>query len=281
MIKELFEDYVKSQNRRREKKHFYVTDNGRCRRQLYYSLTDIKTSEVNSYESKRRMSIGSNIEDSILSMWVDSGLLMTSQQKVEVAFRDNFEIHGYCDAIVEINGIRHCAELKSFYGYYQAKEYRLGKPKPEYVKQLALYIYYMQGQICRLSNIGSLFLEDRADCTQYEFLVRVDPSGLIEYSSEGYGWSECGKISDILEHFDDVVNHIKDGSVPEPDFNYKYPIDKLEAVSKAQLAKARAGKAVLGDWQCKYCDYKTTCLESRNVELGYTEKELEEIRKIK
>ena len=30
---------------------------------------------------------------------------------------------------------------------------------------------------------------------------------------------------------------------------------------------------VCGDFQCKYCDYKSHCLESRNMQLGYTHEE--------
>lgn len=316
LTKEILESNDKERNEERNKEHFYASDAGKCRRQMYYSLEFKKPLESNSAESILRMNAGKKIEEAIIDEWDKAGILVEEQVRIEEAITDKHEIHGYADAIINVEGRPTPVEIKSFYGYHQAKELREGRPNKNYIYQLAIYMHFLG------YSEGILYYIDRSDMSMFEFDVVLNEGEII--LDFGGTWESIGYVKDIISGFKQVSADLEKEIVPEPDFAYKYdlmdftaeakswtkskldaeikkfrPISQVKGVDPktnkgkvlgyeysgtvypkkddaivAFLADAQHGilpaiDSVCGDWNCKYCDYKTHCLESQGVSLGY------------
>lgn len=342
MLKELIRDHVvvefANKKLKKVKEAFYVTDNSKCKRQLYYELKLTKPSDPDSsFESINRMNMGKTIEKVIHESIQTS--MIGEQFRVEVIQEDvkgnQYEIHGYIDGIFtaklfDRNEKEYDAlivdELKSFYGYYQTGEYIKGNPKGSDVKQLGFYIWACKKGIVKpvfdleknptgwcindkydltkVENGGTLLYTDRADSSQFEFEVRVEGEEIWAGPSHmNRAMVSYGTIGDILERFDYVHDCVRTSVIPAPEFTYKKDIYEIplewqriedsrkRSAKKSSLKKKYLPKmpeedmteeqwkdvkvkAVYGDWQCKYCDFKTLCTKSQNVELGYNDMEL-------
>jgi len=76
---------------------------------------------------------------------------------------------------------------------------------------------------------------------------------------------------------------VKDGVVPEPEYQYKYELtpellrEKKESgyyvISDSKLLKAIEGKVILGDWQVKYSDWRDKQLEIDGINREYSDAE--------
>ena len=321
ITKEVIENYDNNKNLERKKEAFYVSDAGKCKRQMYYSLEFKKPMETNDAVSVLRMDAGKRIEDSIVEMYKEQGILVDDQARVEKKLTEHHEIHGYADAILNIDDEEVPVEIKSFWGHKQAADLKAGKPKKEYVYQLSLYMYYLG------YTYGNLLYIDRSNMDMYAFGVYLQADGGIFVDDEEVA---CGNVHKILADMRLVSNLLSEGKeAPEPDFDYKYDIAVFTAkmmrekktkaaldkeiqvyrpVKREQTPKDENGKysilgysfqgkiypkrpealaafkeaveggwmpsmPVAGDFQCKYCDYKRHCLQSRGVELGYSHEE--------
>ena len=320
ITRDAIESVDKKKNEERNKDAFYVSDAGRCRRQMYYSLEFKRPLELNSAEAILRMDAGKRIEESLIDMWDKAGMLVDEQVRVEHKLADGHELHGYADAIVKIGDDDVLVEVKSFYGYYQLKELREGRPNENYVYQLALYMHFLG------HDHGKLFYVDRSDMSMFEFNVYLDNGKIGYMTTKGIvSPQEYVNVEDLLADMRFVSNELMSGgdAVPEPDYEYKYDIvrfaEEVKGMSKTNLdkevkkfrpidqikVKDEQGKnrikyvyngeiypkkdhaidafnndvkngilpqidSVCGNYQCKYCDYKSHCLESRGISLGYT-----------
>jgi len=179
ITKEVIESHDAKRNADRCKKAFYVSDAGKCRRQMYYSLEFQKPMETNDAVSVLRMDAGKRIEEAVVDMWKEEGILKDDQARVDVKLTNAHEIHGYADAIITVDGVDTPVEIKSFWGHKQAAEIKAGKPKPEYVYQLALYMHYLG------YTDGMLLYIDRSNMDMYQFCVEVD-KGDIRYGVDSY-----------------------------------------------------------------------------------------------
>ena len=90
-------------------------------------------------------------------------------------------------------------------------------------------------------------------------------------------------LEDVFKRWEKIyVENILADKEPEIEFQYKYDIDKINwaATSKSAIQKARANKAVIGDWRVLYSDFKNMIVKKQNTCLGYTDQELEKIKKL-
>ncbi len=79
-------------------------------------------------------------------------------------------------------------------------------------------------------------------------------------------------IEDIFAKFDSLYDYVLNNSVPPCDYSIVYSEEaldresKLGRLSKMKFNKGKKGEAE-GDNRCKYCMYKTKCLEDQKIKL--------------
>lgn len=170
-----------------------------------------------------------------------------------------------------------CLEIKSFYGDYQEKDLQMGKARPSYMKQLAIYMYYLK--VYR----GILLYINRGNGNMYQFdLIRQGTKfKLITRKDENGNVIEAEDIFDLADTFqrwsDLYKNHIVPKIEPKSEFRYKIPVNEIDwtKVSKTDIAKARNNQKVIGDgWQVNYSAYKDLIIEKEGSTIGYSNEEL-------
>ena len=318
LSKNAVEDVVNKENDARCKEAIYISDANKCARQVYYSLDFKKPLERTEALSGLRMDAGKRIEESLIRYWKDSGMDVQEQVRIDREFYKDLRIHGNADAVICHEGVEYVVEIKSFYGYYQAKEIREGRPNPNYVAQLALYMHYLD--IPR----GILFYVDRSDMSMFQFTVELGSSEEIYVNGEPIN----KYVGSFIDKLATVAVSLEKEEAPLPDYDYKWDLNRFEEEAKTwskskidselkvfmpiervmsepdekgkrkvlgyslgdilfktkddaeaeHMNRVLNGEipyisAVHGDYQCKYCDYKAHCLESREINLGYTQDE--------
>jgi len=262
----------------REKKSFWATDAEKPVFDLYHQW--IGTPATNPIDAEKLVMFQSAkmTELALVAQLQALGILQKPKQtfwdrllgkedkqfRVEMV-REGVPVTGYIDGLF-VDGTP--LEVKTFYGEYQAKELKAGKPKTAYLKQLAVYMDFLN------VDKGKLIYMDRGTGEMYEFtLVR-----------EGNNF-KCLTIEfDITDTYKRWARLYKNNILPmiEPksEYVYKYPIEQIKTASKATISAARTNKAVHGDWQIKYSPYKDLLIEREGCGLGYSDEELRQIKEL-
>lgn len=238
---------------------------------LYHKWMGTPPTNVPAAANMLIMDAGKMIEVSLVNILNDLGFIVFDkeepQKRVEMN-RMGIKITGYIDAVLSDGSV---AEIKSFYGDYQATELREGKPRPSYLKQLACYMDFMD------MKIGRLIYVHRGTGELFEFVLERQ-EGLkfkcldVEFDLEDTyrRWSQL--------YYENILPNIE----PSSEFRYKIPVGKIDwsKVSKTDIMKARNNQKVIGDgWQVNYSPYKNLIIEREGSCLGYTDLELEIIRR--
>jgi len=308
----LFKEAVEEGNESRIKEHFYFSEGAKCDREIYYHLIHGRSEEKNSFESTMRMKMGKLIELGLSDYWKKTGLLHLEQHRIEIPIIDTedhyFALNGYTDFILKDDeGYKIVNETKTFYGPYAKKDYANGKAKEAHIIQLGLYIYFLieRELLTRVRPWGFIHYISRDDMSNYFVKVEVDMR-----LEEIHCGEETFSVPDILESFEEVANNVIDGEIPKPQFHYKYSPERARAIIKKEgwskqkiTSKMRtdfmepqlgidgeplrngrnyvyvpkSDAVTFGDWQCKYCAFKSRCLSDRGIEQGYDQEELLEI----
>ena len=294
-------EYVEDQEKNREayeKKSYWASENNACSRQVFWRWKKEKATNPPSVSGLQIMRTGKKVEEQIVEDWNKMGILVSppegeDQYHIEVE-RFGVKITGKLDAIIKEKtddgkNIETPVEIKSYYGDYQ--EYRLFdlQPNESYAKQLAIYMDALN------KDRGILYMINRGSGRQFQFIVtrkpkkykievatyiREDdnPDNETERLEFKIGFLEF-TLEDAYRHFAEIDKYVKVNKLPPAQFQYKYPItlSSLKLQKNNAISKARTGKAVLGDWQCKYCSYKVKCLKEQGIELGYDKEEKEKL----
>lgn len=184
-------------------------------------------------------------------------------------------ISGYPDLGLMLNNEKVIVEIKTYYGGQQHSQIRIGKVKTSYLKQLAIYMYYYKikhGVLMMINQgTGEIFEFDLYQDENNEYLF-LCPDNDIEIN-----------LLDVFNYFQDTyVNYVLKNIEPPLEYFYKYDIEKIdwEKTSSGAIAKARANKAVIGDWQVKFSEYKDLIIERQGTVKGYTDQELSRIKEL-
>lgn len=191
----------------------------------------------------------------------------SDQHRVEME-REGVKVTGYIDALIEENGVKIPVEVKTIYGDYQAKELTKCKPRASYLKQLAIYMDFLD------VDRGILFYMERGTGQTWEF----------ELKRNGNIFTCCSVSFDITDVYKRWARLYKYNILPkvEPksEFRYKYPIEDIVKASKSDITAARMNRAVYGDWEVKYSPYKDLIIEREGCGLGYSEEEIAKIKEL-
>lgn len=266
------QEWLSSQDEeRRAKTSFWATDCEKPVFDLYHKW--IGTPETNPIEAEKLMMFNAAkmMEISLVETLEKMGEIVVPENEDQHYCRmerEGIEVSGKLDAMLK-DGTP--VEVKTFYGDYQARELKAGNPRSSYLKQLAVYMDYLN------KDKGFLIYIDRGTGEMYQFVLeRVE--GLrfkcmsVEFDlTDTYRrWARLYKCN--------IVPKIE----PKSEFKYKYDIETLDwsEVSKSDISKARNGHKVIGDWEVSYSSYKNLIIEREGTCLGYTAQELERIKEL-
>jgi|11BtaG_2_1085332.scaffolds.fasta_scaffold00039_3 CRISPR/Cas system-associated exonuclease Cas4 (RecB family) len=240
---------------------------------------------------------GELYEDYCTNLAKESGVFVATQTSVYVP---GYNISGKIDLIVvnpETTKL-HIVEVKSVYGFNansvlgteaQQRKGNLGQPRDSHLMQLGLYQWWYGNNDDRFAE-GLLVYgaRDTGRFAEYKLTVeKVDDKDYIFY--QGHTPITTSKVNSgisiqsILDNYK-YLNSVRDtNEIPPKDYELFYSEDKIEQLyndgllskadtaqfekRKQQLAegKKRVVKAVeKGDWQCRFCQYKTICYNEDN-----------------
>lgn len=269
----------------KEKGAFYCSDFGKNPLDLYFKLKNFTETEPTEWYNYVRFGAGKGAEIELLKLLKDNGVVAEDYVQEEYGrvdfVREGVEIHGYIDAIAngeyaESFGIEKGSpiEIKTINNknFYDIARYQEGKPRENYVGQLAIYMDFMG------KEVGYLFVVALDGLSR--FLLKCEKIGEGEY--------KCGNtvvnVFDEYKRWADVQKNVLDNEVPEWSVRYKIPLEEIDwaSLDTATIKKALLG-TVIGDpdkWQIDYSPYKTKILETRGETIGYTDLEKMKIREL-
>lgn len=240
----------------------------------------IGTPETNPMEGETLMMLTMRkmSEEAVVELLENAGILLkrfANEERVYFEWGPNkVPISGYPDAGVSIDGGEAIVEIKTYYGQHNHVEVTAGRVRLSYLRQLAIYMFHfkMQHGILLMINQGT------GEMTEFDLYQQenpyhfICPDNDIEFNLEDTfkRWEKI-YVENILPRVEPPIEKI-----------YKYDIYKLDwsKVSTSDISKARNGVKVLGDWEIKYSSYKNLIVERQNTTLGYTNEEIDYIRKI-
>lgn len=179
-------------------------------------------------------------------------------------------------------------EVKTYYGGMQHSKVRIGQVKTAHLKQLAIYMWHFKiphGVLLMVNQgTGEMFEFHLYQATDENLPHEINPRRAFnkEYTYTCPDADLMIDLEEVFQRFERIyVENVLKEVEPAPEFIYKYDITKInwDDVSADAIRKARSGNSVIGDWQCKYSDFKGLIAERQGTSLGYTPDEIERIKK--
>lgn len=159
MLKELIDKFYLDRQRDREQHHFYITDAGKCPRQVFFKFKNAPRREMEAH-ILRLFDHGDSIHKLIMKPLLAARDVHVVASEVNIAPQEL--ISGRADAIISDGKQLYVLDIKSM---NSAIFKNLIQPKPENVEQLQLYLHYFK--IPR----GILLYVDKDKLELKEFLV--------------------------------------------------------------------------------------------------------------
>lgn len=171
MLKELINQFYldRVKNKKKRGDYFYITDAGKCPRQLYFQFKGVPKKELEP-RILRIFDHGDYTHMRIMSILFALGIVRAAEIKIPA----EEIISGRADAIIGFEGKPYVLDIKSIASFGFQK---LNEPKDEHIKQLQLYLHYFK------IPQGILLYENKDTQELKEFLIRYDPKlvqGLLE-----------------------------------------------------------------------------------------------------
>ena len=243
----------------------YKRVQGRCLRSAYYSC--MGTSDVSEWDINNQLTakLGDYTERMILDILKDKGILKDSQVRFEV---EKYNISGKIDAIINYNGRDVGVEIKSIGGNNKwvtnlifGSQWGTAYPKWQNLFQTLVYCYAMKDTI---EEFILLYIR-RDTCEIKEFVISIIPEGDQIYPVIDGVVERRFTVTNILDRYALLYDYILHEKVPPKDFVKIYPktllplYNNLGLITKRQLEDY--DKAPFGDFECRFCGYKTPCDE--------------------
>jgi len=190
MLKELIEKYYRDKRDERERTKFYISDAGKCLRQIFFKFKKAPRAEMDP-RLLRIFDHGDLIHRELVRILESLGIV----ESIEIPIPPREDISGRADAIVNIDGERYLVDFKSINSTILRG---MEKPKKEHVFQIQLYLHFF--------NIkkGILLYEGKDTLELKEFF--------IEYDKE--------LVQKILQEFQELKTNLEKNLIPDrlPDY---------------------------------------------------------------
>ena len=263
----------------KKKTTFWASESEVMAFDVYHRWKGTPATHPMSEEKQMMLKMRKLTEEAVVHFLRRSGTIIdrfTNDERVFFEWGKNkVPISGYPDIGLKVGNEEIIVEVKTYYGGKNHSEVRGGKVKTSYLKQLAIYLWHFKldhGVMLMINQgTGEMFEFDlyRQGGDEYVFTC-PDNEIMIDLKEVFMRWEKIW------------VENIQKDVEPKIEFTYKYPIEKIdwENTSADAIRKARGNHAVIGDWQCKYSDFKGIIAEREGTTLGYTDAELKRIREL-
>lgn len=263
----------KLKQEKRDKKAFYASDFGKPNLDLYFAFKGVEQTNPPKWSDTLKWGAGKGVEENMLNVLKDSGFVdenydQKEHGRIEIE-REGIKINGYIDAKTK-DGLP--IEIKSINNknQFDISKYEEGKPRENYVGQLAIYMDALG------VDTGYLFVAS-IDGLNY-FLFECKKTGERKYKCKD---TEVDLDNQYKKWSNLFKNHVEKDTQPDVfEYVYKHDINKLDwsRVSKTNISKARNGHAVIGDFQIQYSPWKDLIVQLQGSSLGYSEEEMKIIK---
>lgn len=259
----------KIKHEKREKKAFYASDFGKPVLDLYFAFKGIDPTNPPQWNDTLKWGAGKGVEENMLKVLKDSGFVdenydQKEHGRIEIE-REGIKINGYIDAKTK-DGLP--VEIKSINNknQFDIAKYEDGKPRENYVGQLAIYMDALG------VDIGYLLVAS-IDGLNY-FLFECKKTGERKYKckdtevdldKEYRRWSVLYDKNVVNNELPNIFDKL-----------YKYPLDSIDwrKQSKSNIQKARNNQKVLGDFEVTYSPWCDKIIELQGQKRGYSDEEI-------
>lgn len=161
MLIELLEEYFKREEPHRERDYFYVSEVGKCPRQIFYTVKGFPRPPLDG-QTARKLAVGEDAHRRIVQAMYGLGIVVAA----EVPIPPGSLFHGRADAIISLSGKNYVVEIKTVHPYQFDK--MSADPRTDHYLQLQLYLHYFQ------IPQGIILTENKATQELREFVVELD-----------------------------------------------------------------------------------------------------------
>ena len=275
---------------RRAKNSFWFSDSEKNNFDLYHDFLGTEYTNPPELETRMMWEVGKQVEEAWVKKMREAGFVMTEEETAEVGELKDGQLYlkgtklgapvsGKPDALLSATG--EPLEIKTYYdkfkflgkdgkfaGYHE-RELLNNKPSPQYCKQLAIQMDFLD------KEAGYLLFIDRGTGSFYTF-KQTRVGNLFSCGDTAFD------ISDTYKKWSNLYqDHVLPKIEPVSEYRYKIPVQEVNwrKVSKSDRTKARAGTKIIGDgWQVAYSSYKNLIIEREGSSLGYSLSELDLIK---
>ncbi|HEB01496.1 MAG TPA: Dna2/Cas4 domain-containing protein [Candidatus Portnoybacteria bacterium] len=185
MLRELIDQFYLDGDKGRDQDHFYITDAGKCPRQVYFKFKKAPKKDLDA-KTLRIFDHGNYTHLRIMGTLFSLGLVQGS----EITIPKQEIINGRADAIISLDNKPYVIEIKTASSY---KFDSLTQPESDHLGQIQLYLHFF--------NIkdGILIYENKNTQELKEFSIKYDQK-LVE---------------ELLENFKKLKEKIDNNIIPE------------------------------------------------------------------
>lgn len=267
-----------TKKRDRPRTGIHASDFGKPSLDLFFRMTGVEETNPTQWNDKIKWGAGLGVEKELLQVLKDSNIVPEEYDQ-DVHGLISKEIGGilftgHMDGNTSLDQTGEPIEIKSINNKnaFDIEKYRNNNPRENYVGQLAMYMFLTK------AKKGHLFVSAVDGLSNFYF----------ECNDIGNYTYKCGNtVVDVGTEVKRLIKLYKDHVVPNkmPDiweYRYKYPILEIDwnNVSNSKISLARNNKAVIGDYQIVYSNWKDLIVQLQGETLGYTPEEISKIKEL-
>ena len=160
MLKEIIDKYYQDKRKERDKKRFYISDAGKCPRQIFFKFKKAPCKEMEP-RILRIFDQGNYVHLRLMRDLFSLGVVVAS----EVNIPPTEDVGGRADAVVRIDNELYLVDFKSINSMILQK---MEEPKEDHILQIQLYLHFFK------LKKGILLYEGKDNSLMKEFPVEYD-----------------------------------------------------------------------------------------------------------
>jgi len=160
MLKEIIDKYYQDKNNERERKKFYISEAGKCPRQIFFKFKKAPCEEMEP-RILRVFDQGDYIHLRLMRTLFSLGVIIAA----EIDIPPKEDIGGRADAIIRINNELYLVDFKSVNSMILKN---MKEPKEEHILQVQLYLHFFN------LKKGIILYEGKDNSQIEEFVVEYD-----------------------------------------------------------------------------------------------------------
>ncbi|MBC7220064.1 PD-(D/E)XK nuclease family protein [Candidatus Bipolaricaulota bacterium] len=161
MLIDKLDQYFQREERSWPRDYFYVSEVGKCPRQIYYAIKGFPRPPLDGLTA-RKLAVGDDAHRRLVQALYGMGIVVAAEAPIPPG---NL-FHGRCDVIVSLDGKNYVVEIKTAHPY--SFDQMTSGPRRDHYLQLQLYLHYFG------IPQGIVLAENKATQELREFVVPLD-----------------------------------------------------------------------------------------------------------